>query len=526
MSRRPRNDIRTRTGCQKCRERRVKCPEQRPICRHCERLGFACTYELRLCWQTPMNRSHHDFVPRSSSSNSSSSSCADSTQHTVLPWMFINLIDDDFDHGDDQSRRQSSLATWERHQNTPQQPPSLPDIARFSHVSPYYFSSAESYLWDYFFHGMTPKCVLDQGYNPYRGVIMRLALASPGGPLFHCILAVAANQLNTLGHSEYISAMWQHRARALGRLRGEVTRLCDHDRMPDPSIDSEQVLACALMMCFFEIMQDCSETWVIHAKFSTTYLCSRAKSSSSFSAEEQDLYDFITAYFVSHDILASTAWSSTPEMRTVTNDLCKFADANVIQTLTGCSKDLLTLISEINSLGSLLGSSGDPKRPACTLTEEQQLWRDSIERRLHQLQRLGDVPSHSNEDMQRIAEVKRLATLLYLHARIDHSSPQEPHMTRVTAQILTLLPQVSLRTNTVLWPLFIVATLGTRQESDEDRLFILSTLAALQSTRQLGNVRKARQVIESVWTARDLKTTNANKGWEILRDRHRSISLA
>ncbi|KAI1336862.1 hypothetical protein F5Y15DRAFT_188940 [Xylariaceae sp. FL0016] len=51
MSRNPRIDLRLRSGCRKCRDRRVKCPEQRPICGHCSRLGFVCRYEMRLSWQ-------------------------------------------------------------------------------------------------------------------------------------------------------------------------------------------------------------------------------------------------------------------------------------------------------------------------------------------------------------------------------------------------------------------------------------------------------------------------------------------
>lgn len=41
---RPPPRLRTKTGCFKCRERRKKCCERRPICRACERLQIDCVY--------------------------------------------------------------------------------------------------------------------------------------------------------------------------------------------------------------------------------------------------------------------------------------------------------------------------------------------------------------------------------------------------------------------------------------------------------------------------------------------------
>ncbi|OAA65592.1 Zn(2)-C6 fungal-type DNA-binding domain protein [Niveomyces insectorum RCEF 264] len=130
------------------------------------------------------------------------------------------------------------------------------------------------------------------------------------------------------------------------------------------------------------------------------------------------------------------------------------------------------------------------------------------------------------DDMQRIYEAKRLAALMYLYARVDHSGPYKPHMVRLTARIVALLPGISTRTNTILWPLFIVATLGIRPESEEERRIMLAKLEELLQTRQLGNVRKARQIIVDVWKARDLRTTDATKSWSILHGRLDTISLA
>jgi len=47
----PAPKTRSRAGCAKCKERKVKCDEQKPICLNCRRLGDrVCDYSLRLKW--------------------------------------------------------------------------------------------------------------------------------------------------------------------------------------------------------------------------------------------------------------------------------------------------------------------------------------------------------------------------------------------------------------------------------------------------------------------------------------------
>lgn len=194
----------------------------------------------------------------------------------------------------------------------------------------------------------------------------------------------------------------------------------------------------------------------------------------------------------------------------------------------------MSLIAEITDLASIVATqeiSEPPSSPKSRPLDHPpgiKARRDDIERRIHQLEVpiYEDPISTGSDNGHMIAESKRLAALMYLYARIDNANPFNPHMVRLTTQILSILPEISLRTNTILWPLFIVATLGVRPESDEDRKLILERLDALQQTRQLGNVKKARRIIEDVWKARDLRSSAALLGWSILAGRHGTISLA
>ncbi|KAF3768149.1 hypothetical protein M406DRAFT_70243 [Cryphonectria parasitica EP155] len=202
-----------------------------------------------------------------------------------------------------------------------------------------------------------------------------------------------------------------------------------------------------------------------------------------------------------------------------------------------CSKSLLRLISAITSLAdskwSALHALKNDMTPgenssvaSCMETYEHQ--RHMLERQLyqHSFHEKHTSETEEDEEERHISGVKRLAALMYFYARVDESGPYESHMGRLTEEILQLLPRVSLRTNTLLWPLFIVGTLGIRPESDDNRILVLRTLDALQRTRQLGCVRKARFVIEDVWKARDLSLTDAARGWSILDGKHGNISLA
>ncbi|KAI1385575.1 fungal-specific transcription factor domain-containing protein [Hypoxylon trugodes] len=505
MRPRTKGELRTRSGCRKCRERRVKCPEQRPICGHCRRLGFTCRYETRLNWQDAILPECDDTLSRR---------LPEDLLISIQSWMFLNTSQADFNPDSPQIAPEISQSY------------SLPEDLEYpypQYLSPFRLGEAENYLWSYFTESMTTRIVIDPNFNPYRDIILKMAACSQEGPLFQCILAVAANQLQSIGRSEYNQVTWLHRAKALRLLRSQITQLASGEtRNVGYETSKDQVIASTIMLTFFEISKDCSDSWTVHADFARTFLSSRLEDLGHLSAEQEALLYFAVTYFVSHDILAATGGTVT-ETSEMVAEMCNKVDKSTILALTGCSRDLLILISEINQMGcSLIGQSHQDQLPPAI-----QQRRDDVEKLLHQLRQ--EVPEEfksSKSEFAVIAEVKRLAALLYLYSRIDGASPHDPHMVSITQQILALVPEISLRTHTGLWPLFIVATLGIRPECDEERKLILGRLVALQQTRQLASVKKARLIIEDVWKSRDLRPRES-RGWNILQGRrHGAISLA
>lgn len=259
----------------------------------------------------------------------------------------------------------------------------------------------------------------------------------------------------------------------------------------------------------------------MHADFARNFLSSRLRGLGGQSAEQEALLDFAATYFVSHDILAASGGTRL-ETAEIDTEMCQAVDNSSVLALTGCSRELLNLICEINQMGSSIEQSRQTDLPF-TLRQR----RDNVEKLLHGLRQ--EVPEEFGSFQPELvvaAEVKRLATILYLYSRIDGAGPHEPHMIRITSHIMSLVPKISIRTHTGLWPIFIVATLGVRAECDEDRKLLLGQLAALQQTRQLANVKKARLLIEDVWKSRDLRPDESH-GWGILHGRrHGPISLA
>ncbi|KAI0383530.1 fungal-specific transcription factor domain-containing protein [Hypomontagnella monticulosa] len=505
MGNRVKGEVRTRSGCRKCRERRVKCPEQRPICGHCKRLGFVCRYEVKLSWQHVVMC---DDSPRG---------LPDDLLVSIHSWMFLNMDQADFSPDSLRAKRRPSMCT----EDPVYQFDELAPYPRY--LPPFRLGEAESYLWSYFDEFMAPSIVIDPGFNPYRNIVLRMAAHSQEGPLFQCVLAAAANQLQSIGRNEYKSVMWLHRAKALRLLRTQIFRMASGEASYEISheFSKDQVIASTIMLTFYEISKDCSDAWTVHADFARSFLTSRLRDLKNLSAEQEALLSFAVTYFVSHDILAATGGTLTEAAERVT-ETCKLVDESTILALTGCSRDLLILISEINQMSSEIGQSHQKPLPATI-----QRRRDDIERSLHQLnQEIPDEFRSCQSEFSTVAEVKRLSAILYLYARIDGAGPHEPHMIRVTSQILSLVATIPIRTHTGLWPMFIVATLGIRPECDEDRKLLLSRLAALQQTRQLANVKKARKIIEDVWKSRDLRPEES-QGWNILHGRrHGAISLA
>jgi hypothetical protein len=264
-----------------------------------------------------------------------------------------------------------------------------------------------------------------------------------------------------------------------------------------------------------QISHDCSDSWVLHANFGRSLI--QSIEGRVYDPDIQALFTFANAYIVSHEIFAHTAWSPS-QNHDYDNAIAELSDDENLQTMTGCSKDFLHILSCINVLAADVKRCSESEYTTHEEAKSLDRRRLELERRLHGWNR-DQQPDNLDDNIPEgilIAETKRLAGLLYLYSRTSHLGPRDPCILRLTSRILHLISKVTFRTNAVLWPLFMVATLGVRPECDADRAAVLERLDCLQRTRQLGSVKKARKLIDNVWRIRDLQASASNLGWDIL----------
>lgn len=211
----------------------------------------------------------------------------------------------------------------------------------------------------------------------------------------------------------------------------------------------------------------------------------------------------------------------------------------VIDSLLGCSCELISLIADISDLAAeMLTQPHNPHdRVSHVATDnlpEQSITlkdrRNMIERRLHTVTQhlppftsnppyFANYDSGTVEELGYIAEARRLSALIYLYSRVEGIPPGCSPITPLTHQILALIPKISLRSHVLLWTLFVVGTMGINEnDGDLNRKLILERLVSLQRTRKLENVRIAREVVEAVWKMRDLRGPGCISGWKDIVD--------
>lgn len=156
----------------------------------------------------------------------------------------------------------------------------------------------------------------------------------------------------------------------------------------------------------------------------------------------------------------------------------------------GCSRELISLISEVSHLAGMSRSR--------TLPHEEIVGKASG--LFTQLSSMDQILRRGEQDanmMIQIAEVKRLTAILYLHdgiiARLNSPSfmitPNHLH-----EAIITALRNIPSTNGSSLWPLFVLGK--SCLHNTEDIAFVLDRLQQLEQSRYLGSVYHARKRIE------------------------------
>ncbi|KAL4999817.1 fungal-specific transcription factor domain-containing protein [Aspergillus recurvatus] len=236
-----RNRVKSRTGCSRCKQRRIKCDETDPRCNQCTRRGFECPgYKRALKWpskyelgaegpraeqRTTTGASREDIsqAPVSSLQGARPPSMLDpqllrnasshrnfpasgSTAQDVTLDLTSALLDIELPG---ESLRMSEWIEWENVSAPSSLPPPLED-------------QETGLSWHYFVQVCRINSCVDSDANLFRVDIGGLMASSP--LIYHCVLAMSAAHLTGLKTNMLTTAL-DHRTKAHSCLTSEITRL-------------------------------------------------------------------------------------------------------------------------------------------------------------------------------------------------------------------------------------------------------------------------------------------------------------
>ncbi|KGM91880.1 anaphase promoting complex subunit 1 [Paracoccidioides brasiliensis Pb18] len=510
-------------------EKHVQCTEELPVCSRCERLNLQCVRGLKLLWREDAARRGIHFgregiwSKRSSKAKSPTKTELGSEfkpvpiNQYVGRWLFLNTTYCDFGDGNGKEIDTSAVMQLAVSQSTnglghpsPHQPLHHP----LAHYSP-----VERLLLDYFIRGIAPFCSLSPGFNPYLSLVASLALnyQQPHEPLRNILLAIAANQLQLIGDRRFEREAYMYKQKALNGLQSEI-----NDKTPSAGAVAT-------------ITDGCTPSWMTHLRGGLQLM-------SLLPQPACELKRFFVMYFVAHDIMGRTGVEDPSTVEQVDHSWLEDDDLEEIDILMGCSRGLMTLISKISTCAMEKAKIVQTRKLTPSETSAFNARRNDIEVALQGLRQ--KLPSYvsAHDDLQYIAETKRLTALLYLRERLgspnglSYFHPDERHYhchnshnahdnrinaspinnatvpravemspsafkSRIVNLIISLIERLP-DSPTLLWPLFIVGNVAL--DDEEHRRFVLHRLMNIQKTRNLGSVRKARMVVECAYRARDV----------------------
>ncbi|KAK6457372.1 fungal-specific transcription factor domain-containing protein [Scheffersomyces xylosifermentans] len=418
----------------------------------------------------------------------------------------------------------------------------------------------ESEIFNYFTNSICPGCIcypkgsggrsglipapltrVNPDLNPYLYLVVPLAQTSE--IVYKTLVAVAARQLSLLGNAKFDTLSSIYTSQVLKMLPSVIK-----EKQNSNSNNWDEVLATVLMLCFADISSSCGASWLIHLNGAKEFL-----KVSSIRSNITPVAKFFIRYFITHEVMGETAWfqnkiiSDDDYLTEIKNDKDERIDL-----VLGCSPHLISMINRVSKLGEAYESFEYKDRKNTKFLEVQRTLleeRDRLEVQLNNLKqylKLSELDDVSQGNIIKIAEIKRLTTLIYLFARIDleylhlnHSKNSDVDsvnvkypkrftdrfkvIKQITKKIMNLIVSLPSTTMSLLWPLFVIGIVSV--ENDEERWFVLSRLIEMERIRELASVKIARRVVESVWKEKDLNCLS-NRWKDMIKGKANTISLA
>ncbi|KAI9376628.1 hypothetical protein BJX61DRAFT_530782 [Aspergillus egyptiacus] len=473
-------NTRSRGGCSECRASRVRCDTKKPACTRCQERGLICSTKLVLKWESEFVSQGRAFgragvwskskaagkeTPPSSPLKFDALSRDDqewSPISRVEPWGFINASVEGIEspHLVKVAEKDHALAVSFPLAYRPNQlqltGPAAP-LPLFPHLS----ETNQGHLFDYYVHQVCPRMTTSANLpSPFASVIIPYcSAASP--TVLKAVQALGACTWSRVD-PVYSAVGLRLKSEALSGLRNRLTVAGAWD---------PEILVVMMLLCLYELVDHCDQRWTVHLKGAKALISARREQAALSASEQNEVISFVEQFFAFQDVMGRTACG---EKSLFGADYWP-RDAHTVDPWMGCSPELVHILSEITDLSrERKHLTSDSDRAALSLKAAK--------------------ISQQLQDFQAVAELKRLAAILYLHCALSNSSP-------TTGSFIGLA-----------WPVFVAAVeldpLNDELWKDADgqpvygRPLVLRAVAAMSEYNVL-SVARTRAVIVRVWQARD-----------------------
>lgn len=358
-------------------------------------------------------------------------------------------------------------------------------------------------LFEYYLQQVCPRTTASsKSSSPFASVILPFCMsASP--TIFRAIQALGACHWSRFD-SNYSAIALRCKSEALRDLRYTLATKGSLTCSTDP-----EVLVTMMMLCLYEIVDNCDQHWTIHLKGAKELIRLKRQQQGALSrhgVSQDPVSAFAELFFAFQDVMGRTACG---EEVLFGNDYWSENDQN-IDLWMGCSPELVSILSSITEM-----SRTRRQLTSISARDSFTLRAASLKHRLeHLVQEIGD-DNGNDETLQSAAEMKRLAAVLYLHCALYGASPSTPLVVEYVRNIFRLVSDLLDRGSLVsmTWPVFVAAVeldpfddeLWLNVDSGSavyGRPLVLRALAAMAES-SVSNVARTKAVIAKVWQARD-----------------------
>lgn len=528
MPRRKANDragpvkTRSREGCSECRASRVRCDTKKPACTRCAERGLTCSTKVVLKWESEFASKGRAFgragvwskskgagdQPSTPSTSSLDTSSLDEQEWCffprVEPWNFINSSTDAFqlpcrvkpaddDHAVVKAGDSRLIPSSHGVESVMLQlAVPVPPLSIFPHFA----GNMHGQLFEYYVQRICPRTIASANApSPLASIIIPFC-STASETVSKAVLALGACAL-AQNDPAYC---------AIGlRFKSEVIRGLRHNLTATGTLVSStyaELLVVMMLLCLYELVDHCDERWIVHLKGAKELIRFRRQQAALPAPGNDEVTSFSERFFAFQDIMGRTACGKQALFGA---DYWRHNE-HKIDPWMGCSPELVSILSDITELSR--------KRRQLSSGSDQVAMSLRAAKLCRGLEELAQDEDGGDEALQALAELKRLAAILYLHCALHNASPATDLVVSYVRRILRLVSEV-LGAGACIglsWPVFAAAVeldpLNDELWKDADgntvcgRPLVLRALAAMSESNIL-SVARTRAVIVKVWQVRD-----------------------